>query len=234
MERVEKGHMQKIFLKGRECCLALPRDRRKYPLLAVICGANEELLQELAKRFPHMLLFAPSIQWERDFTPWPAPGLSAETPFLGEASAYLSFLEQEALPFLEKNYLVQSTAKTKALVGYSLGGLFAAWAIYQSAAFGCCASVSGSLWYDGFLDFAASHRPMAKSAYLSLGKGEERTRNRRMRIVGECTRAFAGILQGQLGAAHVYLEWNPGGHASEIPMRISKALAFFEENIERK
>lgn len=102
MERVEKGHMQKIFLKGRECCLALPRDRRKYPLLAVICGANEELLQELAKRFPHMLLFAPSIQWERDFTPWPAPGLSAETPFLGEASAYLSFLEQEALPFLEK------------------------------------------------------------------------------------------------------------------------------------
>ena len=94
--------MQKIFLKGRECCLALPRDKRKYPLLTVICGANEELLQELAKRFPHMLLFAPSIQWERDFTPWPAPGLSAETPFLGEASAYLSFLEQEALPFLKK------------------------------------------------------------------------------------------------------------------------------------
>lgn len=75
---------------------------------------------------------------------------------------------------------------------------------------------------------------MAKSAYLSLGKGEERTRNRRMRIVGECTRAFAGILQGQLGAAHVYSEWNPGGHASEIPMRISKALTFFEANMEKK
>ena len=222
--------LQNIQIGEKKGCLALPEGKGPFAL-AVLCGADEEILQTLGPAFPGFLFYAPDVEWERDLTPWPAPGLSPKAPFTGEGSKFLAFLEEEALPYLERLYPLQSTPEMRCLLGYSLGGLFAAWAFCQSAAFACCASISGSLWYDGWMEFVARQRPMGRAAYLSLGKTEQRVRNQRMRSVGECTRQTVAFWQTQLGADNLRLDWNEGGHFSEIPLRWSKAMTFAEEKV---
>ena len=45
------------------------------------------------------------------------------------------------------------------IAGYSLAGLFALWAAWNSGYFRRVASVSGSLWYPGFTDYIRNNEP---------------------------------------------------------------------------
>jgi bacitracin synthase 2 len=64
---------------------------------------------------------------ERDFTPAKSDinGLIGT----GGSAKFLTFLEQELIPFVERNY---HTNQEKTLFGYSYGGLFCAYAIYKN------------------------------------------------------------------------------------------------------
>ena len=112
-----------------------------------------------------------------------------------------------------------------ALAGYSLGGLLALYGLLSRPEYGRAASLSGSLWYDGWAAWQAEHpaRPGCR-CYLSLGKAEERSRDARMSRVGRATRAASELLQGQLGPQNAVLEWNNGGHFTGVPHRIAKGL----------
>ena len=69
---------------------------------------------------------------------------------------------------------------SRAIAGYSLAGLFALWAVFQTDVFDRAASVSGSLWYDGFTDYInSSVSPSGlRQIYLSLGDREKNARRR--------------------------------------------------------
>ena len=62
--------------------------------------------------------------------------------------------------------------------------------------FGRVASVSGSLWFDGFMDYMRSSVPPngLRRIYLSLGDREKNARNQRMAAVEDCTRQTAELL----------------------------------------
>ncbi len=60
-------------------------------------------------------------------------------------------LTQRIVPLTE-NHLGYAP-EFRGIAGYSLAGLFALWAVYQTGLFDRAASVSGSLWFDGFLTF---------------------------------------------------------------------------------
>ena len=66
----------------------------------------------------------------------------------------------------------------RSLAGVSLSGLFAVYAAHCTDAFDRICSISGSLWYDGFLDFMARTpvSPAVQRAYLSVGKPREKRR----------------------------------------------------------
>jgi predicted alpha/beta superfamily hydrolase len=101
------------------------------------------------------------------------------------------------------------------------------YALYNSGAFGRIGSLSGSLWYDGWIDYMNTRLPVNTGArvYLSLGSSEEHSRNKRMAAVGDCTRKASGILAGQLTSPeNLTLEWNRGGHFADIPLRFAQAL----------
>jgi predicted alpha/beta superfamily hydrolase len=83
--------------------------------------------------------------WRRiDFEPRPNPEADAElktrlstlpgqgevTVESGEADAFLGFLLEEAVPFVEANYRVSVTDRS--LAGYSLGGLFVLYTFFQA------------------------------------------------------------------------------------------------------
>lgn len=77
------------------------------------------------------------------------------------------------------------------------------------------------------MELMESHRPINafSRVYMSLGKGEEKSRNQLMATVGDCTCKADLILKEQLESEkNIMLEWNEGGHFNEIPKRFEKAM----------
>lgn len=212
---------ERFELDGRHCAVYRPCEEGVWPF-AVLCGGNlSDQLELIAQEVPPMILFCAEAAWERDYTPWPVPSLPEREPFTGEAAAYLRFLTQRALPFVRENYAV---CPASALLGYSLGGLFALWAAGQTEEFRLFGSLSGALWYEGWLDYAAGLLPGEKSFYLSLGKAEPGRGGPRLGQTGN------GMLRTQeLLLQHtdrVTVEWNRGGHFTGIVGRWRKALCW--------
>ena len=69
-------------------------------------------------------------RWEERLRPF-AGGEKVEVR-TGGAAAFLQFLRHEAIPFVEANYRVSTTDRS--LGGYSLGGLFTLYALFQEPA----------------------------------------------------------------------------------------------------
>ena len=113
---------------------------------------------------------------------------------------------------------------SRAVAGYSLAGLFALWSVFQTDIFDRAASVSGSLWFDGFMDYMNSSAPPSglRRIYLSLGNREKNARNQRMAAVEDCTRQAVELLREW--DIPVFFEMNPGGHFQDIPGRIARGI----------
>lgn len=198
------------------------------------------------------LAFIDCPDWNRDLSPWPAPAcFRGGEAFSGEADRFLNELLTEIIPGVESflaarpvsanseanppaamsticaqngDARTNASAAPRAIVGVSLAGLFGVYALFRTAAFSLCASVSGSLWFDGFSDFMASNDMTARPAriYLSLGDREERTKNQRLRPVGEATRAASARFA--LLGIETRFEMNPGNHFADPVPRLIRAL----------
>ena len=235
-----RGESTWLTIDGRKCLLYLPPDYggsgRYYPV--VYMNGSEGISDILERIEPHfgtdceafILLAAEPLDWNDEFSPWPAPALSTKSKaFGGHAEAYLKFLSETVKPLIDADYHTRREPENTAIIGYSLGGLAALYAIYTCTVFGRFASLSGSLWYDGWAAFVRSGTPLSavSQVYISLGKGEEYSRNPRMAQVGECTRRTVDALQEQLpGGAGLLLQMNDGGHFTDIAGRHELALTW--------
>lgn len=223
--------MQYISLAGRLCSLFVPDCKIPaggFPLVLSNDGdmpaANFDVLFSQKSPIGFVFLAVPPLDRNREYTPWKAPTLSQKAPcFTGEGGEYLHFLTEKLLPEARQALPFTQEAAHTTLMGYSLGGLHALWSGTQCGAFGQIGCLSGSLWYDGTVDFFLSNtlHPVVHRVYLSLGIAEEKARNPRMARVGNCTREIYRFLQSQVPCT---LEWNPGGHFCDIPGRFQKAL----------
>ena len=110
------------------------------------------------------------------------------------------------------------------LGGYSLAGLFALWAGYQTDRFAGIAAASPSVWFPNFTGYMRENRILAEAVYLSLGDREEKTRNPVMAKVGSAIKEGYSILT-ETGTDCV-LEWNKGNHFKEPDLRTAKAFAW--------
>ena len=169
------------------------------------------------------LISVSGCDWNRDFSPWPAPrAFHGGEDFSGGAPAYLRLFAGELLPQTEA--LLALAPARRALAGYSLAGLFAVWALTQTALFDRAASVSGSMWYDGFADYLdAAQLPRApERVYFSVGDREKLSRSPRLQLV-EQGMARAAARFSALGVPTV-CERNPGGHFDDPAGRTARAL----------
>lgn len=164
------------------------------------------------------------LDWNRELSPWPGQkAFRSGADFAGGADAFLSRLTGELIPAVE-NALGTALPQTRVLAGYSMAGLFALYAMYRTDVFQRFASMSGSLWYDGFLDYMAA-TPLARlpeRVSLSLGDREAQTKNARLAKVETCTKAAAALLT-QAGVP-VSLTMEPGGHFTDIPRRTAEGI----------
>ena len=163
--------------------------------------------------------------WNDDLTPWECPGLFADdSPFAGKAAEQLRLLESEIIPRVEGD--APRKPEQRVLAGYSLAGLFATWATFNSAAFGRVASASGSLWYPDFTGYAAANEFARKPAcaYFSLGSKEAHTPSRLLRNVAQGTRDIVELFEAR--SVPTLFEQNPGNHFKEPALRMAKGIAW--------
>ncbi|MBR1433374.1 MAG: alpha/beta hydrolase, partial [Ruminiclostridium sp.] len=155
------------------------------------------------------------------------PVYKNDDPFTGGADAYLETLTGEIVPAIISE--LGSKPAYIALVGYSLAGLFAVYAMYRTKLFSRIASVSGSLWYPGFMDYAKSHELAAlpPKLYLSLGDKEARTRNQIMAKVEQNSRDLHEYYKS-LGINTIF-ELNEGNHFKDAGLRIAKAITWITD-----
>ena len=152
--------------------------------------------------------------WNIDLSPWTAPPVFGREGFGAGAADTLA----EVLKYTwEEN-------RTYYLGGYSLAGLFALWASYQTDVFKGVAAASPSLWFPGFSDFMRENKIHTGAVYLSLGDKEEKTRNPVMAAVGDRIREAYALLKEQ--GIHTNLEWNQGNHFRDADIRTAKAFAW--------
>lgn len=150
--------------------------------------------------------------WNSDLSPWEAPAVFGNESFGGKAAAALDeVLKHTGDP-----------SKTYYIGGYSLAGLFAIWAAYQTDVFKGVAAASPSVWFPGFSDYMAERKLCANSVYLSLGDREEKTRNPVMATVGDNIRKAHELLKAQ--GVNTVLEWNPGNHFKDPDIRMAKGF----------
>ena len=184
---------------------------------------REEILNEIAAE-NFALVFIDGLDWNCDTTPWPAKGVFGGGDFGGRAKDYLKVLEESIIPQAEKSLGLDNP--TRAIAGYSLGGLLSIYALFETKLFTRAASVSGSLWYDGFSDFVRDNTDKinADRVYFSLGDKERKTKNLRMAAVQQATEEIHGIFSEI--CPHTKFELNPGNHFVEAEKRLAAGVNY--------
>lgn len=169
---------------------------------------------------PFVLAAFEITNWNKELSPWTAQPVFGNEPFGNDAGETLNYIKNILIPELQDKF---SSDLPIILGGYSLAGLFSLWAAYTSDSFDVVA-VSPSVWFPGWVDFIDGRSPCAKSIYLSLGKKEEKARNRTMAAVGDNIRRQYELLKGS--SANCILEWNEGNHFTEPEVRMAKGFAW--------
>ncbi|WP_417229292.1 alpha/beta hydrolase [Thermophilibacter sp.] len=156
----------------------------------------------------------PVADWGDALTPWPAPALRpGEKDFGGRADETLASLAAA----------LDQTPGPLAVGGYSLGGLFALYAFVREPRLAACACLSGSVWYEGWVDWLRANAPdcSGRYAYFSVGKKEKRA-GLPFRHVEEDLAACAEILRAH--GCRVDVALGPGSHMQHVIERLAAGL----------
>lgn len=183
-----------------------------------LVGEHEkELIAEETKTLENEILSGgwcmiaiPVSDWEKEMA-----------PFNEGANATLQNIINIILPKFELAY--PDIERSYIIAGYSLAGLFALWASYQTDKFKSVAAVSPSVWYPEWIQYADTHKCKSGKVYLSLGKKEHKTRNRMMATVKDNIELQKDILIRQ--GIDVTLDWNEGNHFTDVTKRMVKGEA---------
>ncbi|MCR5803892.1 MAG: esterase [Clostridia bacterium] len=169
------------------------------------------LIREKAKTDFRFIAFKVD-DWNKDLSPWKAPAVFGKEDFGDGAYDTLN----------EIISLCNDKTKTYLIGGYSLAGLFALWASYQTDIFMGVAAASPSMWFHEFTEYMKENENRSDYVYLSLGNKEEKTRNPIMATVGDRMKTAYEILQEQ-GKDCVF-EWNEGNHFKDADIRTAKGF----------
>lgn len=188
-----------------------------------LCDDACKWAQEASASNACSIVVVSGMDWNRDMTPWPAKGvMKKEKPFAGGAPGFLSRLENELIPGLEKELGINPSERY--LMGISLSGLFAVWSIFGTGLFDGVGSVSGSLWYDGFSEWVDGQSPLSGTrVVMTLGEREKNASDKRLASVQDRTGDVLRALASKGVPAE--LEMVEGTHFSPFQPRFDLVLS---------
>lgn len=226
--------MEKLMIGGRTCHIL--RQGEEGPVIywpfkehhANQLDIVENKVKELIKGQSFLLMIFQVEDWDRDLSPWFSHGPFAGSDFSGGGAVTLKWLMEEGVTYVKSNYSQYSSESY--LAGYSLGGLFALWAFYETGAFKGVAGCSATLWFDGWESFMKEHQaPQNSFVYLSLGGKEAKTKNAVMSTIADCYRRQVEYAAKDRRVVKHVFEQNPGGHFSDTEARVVKGIRWLLE-----
>lgn len=202
-------------ISDRLCYILLPEGLKE---------DGQAWMENASKKYGITIVIISGMDWNDSMTPWSAEGAFKKgKPFGGHAESFLSSMKNDYFQSIESSLGIKHAVRS--IVGVSLSGLFALWAGFRCDLFTGIASVSGSLWYDGFADWADKHTlsPAVEKIYLSLGDNEKKSKDKRMANVESATQQIIDSLRSKEKAVEFSLEKNTT-HFSPVVPRLDKAL----------
>ena len=228
-----------MTIKGKTCRIFGEPDAKTILLQAVdahdLEGMDKETayIDEMTGDIPYLLAAFQVEDWNHDLAPWAAPPVFGKAAFGNGAPETLAFVTGELIPALSAHFGGMHDQKPQYLIGgYSLAGLFALWAAYQTDLFSGVAAVSPSVWFPGWKDYMLANQIRTGAVYLSLGDKEEKAKNHVMAQVGDAIRAGYEKLRKTEGVTGI-LEWNPGNHFTDSELRTAKGFAWLLGRVQR-
>lgn len=164
-----------------------PNDTVKYPVIYLLDGSADEdfihivgLVQFMnfswVNVLPKSILIGiANVDRKRDFSfPTTVEQDKKDFPTTGGSEKFISFIEQELQPFIEKNY---ATNKFKTIIGQSFGGLLATEILFKKPTlFNNYIVISPSLWWDNEsllsknTELLNSNYAQKTAIYIGVGK----------------------------------------------------------------
>lgn len=176
-----------ILAEQRELIVHLPNNYQQntainYPVLYLLDGQRNfshvagtlDLLNQSDKAQEMIIIAIKNTHRTRDLTPTHDENYN-EWGISGGADKFLDFIEQELIPYVNKNY---RTNNYKILSGHSLGGLLAVYSLQtRPQLFQAHFAFSPSLWWHSQVIFKDAERFLANTtelnSYLYLNLGNE-------------------------------------------------------------
>lgn len=189
----------------------------------------EQTMETIRQQLPDAEYTVVAVEvddWFRQFSPWPSDQLDSK--FAGEAEKTWQWMEEYVLPECGVDAAGKMPDRKIYIMGYSLAGLFALWALMEKPVLSGAISCSGSLWYPDFMGKIQNdcHKLHGKKIYLSVGGKEANTKDPLMANVLTCTKETYGLLKDQNAVKY---ELNSGGHFADAGKRLAKGLRWVLE-----
>lgn len=215
---------QEIEIEGLQClCSTVNRKDRVAYILYPMDFLNN-WIEQATKKYDTNIVVITGMDWQNVFSPWPAPGVpKGSEEFKGESPEFLKKLQNKVIPEIEKKLGMDHNVE-RSLVGVSMSGLFALWQWMVCDTFTNIASLSGSFWYGGFMDWINSIKIPAKSGkgFFLLGDKESKSKVKAFNSVGENTAEILTLLRN--AGINVEFQSVPGDHYSDAIPRLDKAF----------
>lgn len=223
--------IRKVKIENLDCLCCRADDKGKIAYILYPMDILSGWIETAAKKYGTDIIVITGMDWQNVFSPWPSKGVPKGSPdFEGESPEFLNLLQNSIIPKIE-NLLGFADAPERTLVGVSMSGLFALWQWLKCDTFVNIASLSGSLWYDGFIDWMKSREIPTKSgmAYFLLGDQEARSKVKAFNSVSADTEEAISLLDSH--GIKTEFQSVPGNHyAAPIP-RLDKAFtALYSDN----
>lgn len=201
------------------CCHANSDNRIAYILYPF--DALGEWVEQAVRLYDVNIVVITGMDWQNVFSPWPAPGVPKGTPdFKGESPEFLKILRSEVMPAVDKELgLVPSVRRS--LVGVSMSGLFALWQWMICDEFTDIACMSGSFWYEGFVNWMKTRSVPHKSgkAFFLLGDKENKSKVQEFNNVLADTQEIVELLRSS--GIDTEFKMVPGDHYSDPIPRLN-------------
>lgn len=181
----------KILDEEREIIIHLPRDydkNKKYMVMYVLDGSSQD--KHIANKFDILattgyvenaiIVGIPNVSGkgrQRDYTPpYMKMDIDEKDSPLGEGDNFLTFMEKELFPFIEKNY---SVSENRTIAGNSRGGLLVMYSLFfKPDLFQGRFCFSPAIWRDDNLivkkasEFLTKQDSLNSFLYISMGDQE--------------------------------------------------------------
>lgn len=185
----------------------------------------ESWIENAVCRYQASIVIITGMDWQNVFSPWPATGVPKGTPdFKGESPQFLEILRGKVIPIIEAQLGINTDVQ-RTLVGVSMSGLFTLWQWMLCNCFKNIISLSGSFWYEGFMDWFNNIAIPAKAglACFLLGDKETKSGVKTFNTVGANTEKIVATLIS-VGIDSQFLRV-PGDHYADPIPRLEKSLS---------